>query len=432
MSFAAAATAAQPTASGAAPAALPSRWPIAAAAFCMQLALGSVYAWSVLLDPLAELHGATRGEVGLTFSVTLAVVGVTAGLGGLLHNRFGPRTVATAAGLLYGVGVLLSGFAPNIPALYLTYGVLGGVGLGLGYIVPLAMLIRWFPDRRGCITGVAVAGFGLGALLTGPAAAWAAAAAGVQWALVGLGAAYLALVTTAAQFFRAAPDGYAPPGWTPQTRAVRASAARDHSLAEALRSPPWWLLWSILALNVTAGAALLSVAAPLVREFALVDAATAALFVGALSVCNGIGRVFWGAVSDAAGRPPALLAMFALQALAFAALAGAADCWAVLVPAAVIAACFGGGFAVMPAFAADLFGPRNAGTVYGTMLTAWSAGAIAGPVLIANVPYRTAVLVIAGMAAAGAVLPLLAWTMARKDAAASVAAHGLPAPQSAP
>ncbi len=228
------------------------RWLIAAAAFCMQLALGSVYAWSVLLDPLAELHGASRPAVGLTFTVTLAVVGITAGFGGSLHNRHGPRAVATAAGLLYGSGVLLSGFAPGVPALYLTYGILGGVGLGLGYIVPLAMLIRWFPDRRGCITGIAVAGFGLGAFLTGPAATWATAAMGVQSALVGLGAVYLAVVTGAAQFFRAAPDNYVPAGWTPESRKApaRAAAARDQSLAEALRSPRWWLLWSILALNV--------------------------------------------------------------------------------------------------------------------------------------------------------------------------------------
>jgi OFA family oxalate/formate antiporter-like MFS transporter len=398
-------------------ASLPSRWLIAASAFCMQLALGSVYAWSVLLDPLAELHGATRGQVGLTFTVTLAVVGITVGFGGVLHNRRGPRAMATAAGLLYGSGVLLSGFAPNVPTLYLTYGVLGGIGLGLGYIVPLAMLIRWFPDRRGCITGLAVAGFGLGALLTGPAATWATAAVGVQWALVGLGAAYLAVVTTAAQFFRAAPDNYAPAGWTPRTGVATARAARDHSLAEALRSPRWWLLWCILALNVTAGAALLSVAAPLAREFTLADATAAALFVGALSVCNGIGRVFWGAVSDAVGRPPALLAMFLLQALAFARLAGAADFGAALVLAGVIAACFGGGFAVMPAFAADVFGARNAGTVYGAMLTAWSAGAIAGPVLIANVPYRTALLVIAAGAAASAALPLFAGRLVRGAAA---------------
>lgn len=159
---------------------------------------------------------------------------------------------------------------------------------------------------------------------------------------------------------------------------------------------------------MTAGAALLSVAAPLAREFALAGAAAAALFVGALSVCNGIGRVLWGAVSDAVGRAPALLAMFLLQALAFAALADAGDPATLLVPAAVIAACFGGGFAVVPAFAADLFGARNAGTVCGAMLTAWSAGATAGPVLIASLPYQTALSVIAVGAAAGGVLPLLA------------------------
>ena len=398
----------------------PNRWLIAAAAFCMQLALGSVYGWSVLLDPLAELHGATRGAVGLTFTVTLAVVGATAGFGGLLHNRHGPRAVATAAGLLYGAGTMLSGAATGVGGLYLAHGVLGGVGLGLGYIVPLAMLIRWFPDRRGCITGIAVAGFGLGALVTCPIAAAAIGAYGVRATLFGLGAAYFALVVGAAQAFRAAPEGYAPPGWTPA--AARTERRQDWSLAEALRSPRWWLLWSILALNVTAGAALLSVAAPLARDFTGADAAAAALFVGALSVFNGVGRVLWGAASDAVGRAPALFGMFALQAFAFAALASAADAAALLVPAAIIATCFGGGFAVMPAFAADVFGPRNAGTVYGAMLTAWSAGAIAGPVLIASVPYRTALLVIAAGAAAGAALPLLAWAVERRGAAA--ADHG--------
>jgi OFA family oxalate/formate antiporter-like MFS transporter len=405
----------------------PNRWLIAAAAFCMQLALGSVYGWSVLFDPLAELHGATRGEVGLTFSVTLAVVGITAGFGGLLHNRHGPRAVATAAGLLYGAGTMLSGAATGVGGLYLAHGVLGGVGLGLGYIVPLAMLIRWFPDRRGCITGVAVAGFGLGALLTCPVAAAAIGAFGVRETLFGLGAAYLALVVGAAQMFRAAPEGYAPPGWTPASASARVERRRDWSLAEALRSPRWWLLWSILALNVTAGAALLSVAAPLAREFTGADAAAAALFVGALSVCNGAGRVLWGAVSDSVGRAPALFGMFALQAFAFAALAGAGDPAALLVPAAIVATCFGGGFAVMPAFAADVFGPRNAGTVYGAMLTAWSAGATAGPVLIASVPYREALLVIAAGAAGAAALPVVAWVVERRGAAGAAAENDAPA-----
>jgi MFS transporter, OFA family, oxalate/formate antiporter len=174
---------------------LPNRWLIAAAAFCMQVALGSIYGWSVFLDPLAALYGATRSEVGLTFSITLAVLGITAGFGGSLHNRHGPRVVATAAGLLYGSGVLLSGFAPGLLAFYLAYGVLGGIGLGLGYIVPLAMLIRWFPDRRGLITGLAVAGFGLGAFITSPVAAWGIKVTGAPSTLVGLGAVYLLVVT---------------------------------------------------------------------------------------------------------------------------------------------------------------------------------------------------------------------------------------------
>lgn len=208
-------------------AATPDRWLIAAAAFCAQLALGSVYAWSVLLDPLAELHSASRLAVGLTFTVTPAVVGITAGFGGLLHNRCGPRPVATAAGLLYGSGVLLSGFAPGVPALYLTYGVVGGVGLDL-YIVPLAMLIRLFPDRRGCITEVAVAGFGLGALLTGPAAAWATAAVGMG-VPVGLGRAGRGLPRRGDRrrpVLPCGPDNYVPAGWTPDKRSAPAPRRR--------------------------------------------------------------------------------------------------------------------------------------------------------------------------------------------------------------
>jgi len=143
-----------------------SRSGIAAAAFCMQLALGAVYGWSVFLNPLREEFGASKPEANLTFTITLAVLGVTAGFGGNLQRRIGPRATATLAGILYGSGVILSGFAPNLATIYLTYGVLGGVGLGLGYIVPLAVLIKWFPDKRGFITGLAVTGFGLGALIT--------------------------------------------------------------------------------------------------------------------------------------------------------------------------------------------------------------------------------------------------------------------------
>jgi MFS transporter, OFA family, oxalate/formate antiporter len=179
---------------------------IAAAAFCMQLALGAVYAWSVFLNPLREHFAASQVEVSLTFTITLAVIGVTAGFGGSLQRRIGPRATATLAGLLYGSGVLLSGIAPDLTTLYLAHGVLGGVGLGLGYIVPLAVLIGWFPDKRGFMTSLAVTGFGLGALITGPMASELIKAHGVQTTLAVLGVAYLVVVVIAAQFMRTAPD----------------------------------------------------------------------------------------------------------------------------------------------------------------------------------------------------------------------------------
>ena len=399
---------------------IPNRWLIAAAAFCMQLALGSVYGWSVFLNPLHDLYGATKSAVGLTFTITLVAVGITAGFGGHLQGRFGPRAVATAAGVLYGSGVFLSSLAPNVYVLYVTYGVLGGIGLGLGYIVPLGTLIRWFPDRRGFITGLAVTGFGLGAFVTSPIVSEAIKARGVQETLGILGATYLIMVVAAAQFMRAAPEDYVPHGWIADKRQTSVGAERNYTLREALRSPKWYLLWSILALNVTAGAALISVAAAMAQDFARVDTITAALLVSMISLFNGIGRLFWGSLSDSIGRPLTFLVIFGVQVFAFVYLSTVSDFWSFLIPAVIIALCFGGGFGTMPAFVADTFGPKNSGTIYGAMLTAWSAGAIAGPVLISNVPYRPALLIIAGTVFVATALPLIARASARRSAPASL------------
>jgi OFA family oxalate/formate antiporter-like MFS transporter len=274
---------------------------IALAAFCMQLALGAVYGWSVFLNPLREQFAAGKPETNLTFTITLAVLGITAGFGGGLQRRIGPRATATIAGILYGSGLILSGFASNLIAVYLFYGVLGGVGLGLGYIVPLAVLIKWFPDKRGFITGLAVTGFGLGALVTSPLATELIKTYGVQSTLILLGATYLAIVVVAAQFLRPAPDNYAPPGWTPVAQDTLRSGV-ELRLAEALRTPHWYLLWSMLALNVTAGAALISVAAPLAQELTRVDPTVSAIAVCVISLFNGLGRLIWGALSDGLGR----------------------------------------------------------------------------------------------------------------------------------
>jgi OFA family oxalate/formate antiporter-like MFS transporter len=400
---------------------LPNRWVLAITAFLMQLALGSVYAWSVFLKPVGTVYHVSRLQANLTFSIVLLALGVTAGFGGYLNNRFGPRVIATLGGILYGLGVILAAFAaPNIFILYLTFGIIGGIGIGLGYIVALAMLIKWFPDRRGFITGLAVAGFGAGALITSPVAAALITSVGLGSTFLYLGIAYLVVIVIVAQFFRTAPDGYAPAGWTPSVRQQTDRATRDYTLLGALRLPRWYILWLILALNVTAGAALISVASPLAQKFTGVGAVTAALLVSVIGIFNGAGRLFWGWLSDGIGRPFTFLSMFIIQAIVFAILPSITSFALLLVPAAIVALCYGGGFGTMPAFAADFFGPKNAGTIYGAMLTAWSAGGIVGPILItsfgttSNPDYATPLYIIAGIMLVSAALPLVARALARR------------------
>jgi OFA family oxalate/formate antiporter-like MFS transporter len=411
----------------------PNRWAIAIAAFVLQLALGSVYAWSVFSKPIAGLFlgieaakvTATQlAPISLTFSITLLALGVTAAFGGYLQLRYGPRAIATTGGILYGLGIILAGITlplHNVYILYLTYGVIGGIGIGLGYIVPLAMLLRWFPDRRGFITGLAVAGFGLGALvisLTAPPLL-TPKSLGVASTFTYLGIIYLVIVVGAAQFFRRAPDGYAPAGWTPSATLQAVRTGRDYTLGEALRNPRWYVLWLILALNVTAGAALIAVASPLAQKFTLVDAVTAGVFVSTISVFNGLGRLFWAWLSDAIGRPFTFLALFVVQIIVFLLLAqvGAGGFALLLILGAIVGLCYGGGFGTMPAFAADFFGAKNSGMIYGAMLTAWSAGGIVGPLLIASMNYRTALYVIAVLMFVSCALPLVARAMIRKEAA---------------
>lgn len=402
-------------------ASLPNRWLLAITAIIMQLALGSVYAWSVFLKPVIALYHVSRLQANLTFSIVLLALGITAGFGGYLNNRYGPRVIATLGGILYGLGVILATFAaPNIFLLYLTFGIIGGIGVGLGYIVALAMLIKWFPDRRGFITGLAVAGFGGGALITSPIAAALIKSVGVSSTFLYLGIAYLVVIVIVAQFFRTAPDGYVPAGWTPSARQQIYRSRREYTLAEAIRLPRWYVLWLILALNVTAGAAVISVASPLAQKFTGVDVVTAALLVSVIGIFNGAGRLFWGWLSDGITRPFTFLSMFIIQAIVFVFLPSITNFALLLVPVAIIALCYGGGFGTMPAFAADFFGPKNAGTIYGAMLTAWSAGGIVGPILItsfgttSNPDYATPLYIIAGIMLVSVALPLIARALAQR------------------
>ena len=275
------------------------RWTIAIAGVFLQMALGAVYAWSVFRVPLSKQFGWSISQVTLTFTISIFVLGFAAFFGGLWMAKKGPRVVALTGAILYGVGVFLASFsAYKLWWLYLSYGFIGGLGLGFGYIVPVAVLVKWFPDKRGLITGIAVGGFGAGALITAPVATRLIQSVGVLTTFAYLGIAYLIVGVIAALFLQNPPEGYQPPGWTPTAKETAQRSTRDYVLGEALTRWQWWALWAILFLNTSAGISLISQEGPIFQELTKVTAVVAGGMVGIASLGNGVGRVFWAAVSD--------------------------------------------------------------------------------------------------------------------------------------
>jgi OFA family oxalate/formate antiporter-like MFS transporter len=361
------------------------RWGIALAGILMQIALGAVYAWSVFRTPLVKQFHWTISQVTFTFTICIFVLGVMAFLGGLWLNKSGPRPVALTAGLLYGLGVFLACFsAHKLWWLYLTYGIIGGTGLGFGYIVPIAVLVKWFPDKRGLITGVAVGGFGAGALVTAPVATRLIQSVGVLPTFAYLGVAYFIVVTAAGWFMQNPPAGYTPPGWTPSETQVKQRVLEDYTLGRALGTWQWWALWLALFLNTTAGISVISQESPMFQEIAKVTAIVAAGMVGIASIGNAVGRVFWAWVSDGITRRWTFVVMYLCQVGLFWVMPNIADPSLLTVLTFIILMCYGGGFGTMPAFAADYFGAKNIGPIYGLMLTAWGFASAFGPLLIAH------------------------------------------------
>jgi len=389
------------------------RWSIAAAGVFLQMALGAVYAWSVFRTPLAKQFRWSISEVTLTFTISIFVLGIAAFFGGLWLNRKGPRIVALTGGVLYGTGVFLASFSDHrLWWLYLSYGVIGGIGLGFSYIVPVAVLVKWFPDRRGLITGIAVGGFGAGALVTAPVATRLIQSVGVLPTFAYLGIAFLLITVAAGYFMQNPPVGWKPKGWVPTSSQASQRSGRDYTLGQALRTWQWWALWLLLFLNTCAGISVISQESPLFQELARVGAATAAGMVGVASIGNALGRVFWAWASDSITRRATFVVMFLGQAVLFWALPSISSAGVLTIVAFIVLMCYGGGFGTMPAFAADYFGSRNVGPVYGLMLTAWGFASAFGPLLIAymrqaNGEYRGALHVIAGIMAVSVVLPLL-------------------------
>ena len=400
------------------------RWGIAAAGVVMQIALGAVYAWSVFRIPLTTAFGWTIKEVTLTFTIAILMLGFAAFVGGLWMRKSGPRRVAIVAGIFYGAGVFLASFSGgHLYWLYFSYGFLGGIGLGLGYIVPVATLVKWFPDRRGMITGIAVAGFGAGALITAPIATRLIASVGVLKTFAILGIAYFFGVTIPALFMKDPPPGYVPAGWQPSAAQTKQRTARDYTLGEALGKWQWYALWAMLFLNTSAGISIISQAAPMAQEITRVSAAVAAGMVGIISIANGSGRFLWAWLSDAIGRRVVFFTMFLIQAVVFAVIPHVTGFGLFTTLAFIVLLCYGGGFGTMPAFAADYFGPTNVGSIYGLMLTAWGFAGVLGPMLIAGIRqstgrYSQALYVISVIVLVSTVLPLI--THPPKSGAAEV------------
>jgi OFA family oxalate/formate antiporter-like MFS transporter len=392
---------------------LPNRWLLAGGGVLMQLALGAVYAWSVFKIPLSKAYGWSGTDVTWAFSLAILVLGFAAFIGGLWMRRVGPRIVGLTSGFCYGAGVALSSLSGgNIWILWLSYGLLGGLGIGLGYIVPLATLVKWFPDRRGFITGLAVAGFGGGALITAPVAQKLIDSFGPLTTLAILGICYLIMVVLGASIMRNPPEGWRPPGWEPSVKQQDQLAAREYTLKEALSTWQWYALWATLFLNVIAGISIISQASPMAQEISGVNAQIAAGMVGLISIANGIGRLAWAWLSDAIGRRNVFLIMFLLQAILFFILPSQREFTALASICFVVISCYGGGFGTMPAFAADFFGAKWVGSIYGLMLTAWGFGGVFGPLLIANIrqatgKYDLALVIIAVIMLVSSVLPLV-------------------------
>lgn len=395
---------------------LANRWLIAVAAVVMQICLGAVYGWSVFVKPLIAENHWKLTQVSLNFTIAVAVLGLGTIVGGLWLDRIGPRKVATVGGIVYGLGYILAGFAAqrhSLTGMYLSYGVLGGFGMGMGYITPVATLVKWFPERRGLMTGVAVAGYGAGALIFSPIAARLIQTSGIPPTFWIFGCVYLVLVVASAQFYFNPPEAWAPAGWTPTSAVAKSATTANFTVGEAMSTWQFWLLWFMLFLNVSAGIMIISQASPIAQQLAGMSAIVAAGMVGLISIFNGVGRVFWAWVSDLIGRANVFFLLYAIQAVIFFLLPSVRNLTVFSAMFAIIGLCYGGGFGTMPSFTADFFGPKYMGGIYGWILLAWGAGAIPSPILIAHVrqntgTYAPAIHIIAIVMVCCLVLPFLA------------------------
>jgi MFS family permease len=380
------------------------RFLVPPAALAVHLSIGQAYAFSTFNLPLTKLIGITHSapsdwkltEVGWTFSIAIAILGLSAAVFGRWVERVGPRLSMFAAALCFGGGFIVSAFGIHyhqIWLLYLGYGVLGGCGLGIGYISPVSTLIKWFPDRPGMATGMAIMGFGGGALIAAPLSLLlmehfkTPTSTGVLETLVTMGVIYFMCMMIGVIAVRVPAADWKPAGWTDSAKPKQLVTDANVAVDMAWRTPQFWLLWGVLCMNVTAGIGVLGQASPMIQEIfsGRVTPAAAAGFVGLLSLFNMGGRIFWAATSDYLGRRNTYMVFFLLGILLYSTVPSLGHLGSIglfVAAFSVILSMYGGGFATIPAYLRDMFGTMNVGAIHGRLLTAWSVAGVLGPVLV--------------------------------------------------
>jgi OFA family oxalate/formate antiporter-like MFS transporter len=399
------------------------RWLVALSGVGIHISIGSVYAYSVMTNPLNEALGWQKSDITLAFSVAIVCLGLAAAFLGHFVERHGPRAAGLLAAACYGLGTLGAGLAVSLGSLPLfiaTYGVLGGIGLGVGYITPVSTLVKWFPDKRGLATGMAIMGFGFAAMIFGPVMQRLFETVGPAASFFILGGVYLVVIAGSALYIAPPPKGWVPAHLRGIGEAASAGAAakkptrKREDLAqltarEALGTRRFYFMWLMLFINITCGIAIISVASPMAQEMAGMSAAAAAAMVGLMGLFNGLGRIGWASLSDYIGRPATYGAFFSLQFVAFLLLTRSLSPWQFQALVLLILTCYGGGFASVPAFLGDLFGTKQLGAVHGYTLTAWAAAGLTGPVIVTRVQeatgdYATTLYIFAGFFAAALVI----------------------------
>ena len=359
------------------------RWFIALAAIGLHISIGSVYAWSVLTRPIMADMGFTLSQTTWTFSLAILMLGLSAGFLGSFAEKIGPKKSGLLAMLFWVTGLLGTAYAlsiHNLTLLYLFYGIIGGIGLGIGYITPVSTLVKYFPNRPGFATGLAIMGFGFASLIAGPLMQYLVAQVGLVDTFIILGVIYLVIMGASSLYLKAPQQKH--PTRTSKDRSTMYVHTHGMLANDAMKTWQFGALWWVFFINITCGIGLLSLASPMAQEAIGMTPTAAASLVGIIGIFNGGGRIAWSTISDYLGRAQTYILFFIIEIVAFYLLAQTNSALTFQILILLIITCYGGGFSCMPAYLADLYGIRQLSTIHGRILTAWGLAGIVGPMLV--------------------------------------------------